>query len=512
MSVIANSFIAKYIIYIVNSIGYIYGKSVFKSKVNNFLRKINSFWSNSILVGFCCKEGSVSMNFSDSYTLKIIEFIINLPATILRWIFEKLKNIFEGSFFVNLVFCVSKTTSLCIGWLMVLIFVCPYEMWNNAYSLMGFVAIMLLFYLGGIKDKNFKIDIKAIGPYLLFFIGSLLLACAVSYSTAQSFRFLYYHGSAMLCVLMVVSSVRCGYHLRRIAGMTTLSLFFIALYGVFQGLQGVEVNASYVDLSLNADMPGRVFGMYDNPNAYAEVLVMLIPVSLGLMFGAKKSFFKFLSFFSMTVGIIALGMTYSRASFIGIAVAFFCFVFLYKRRIIPFFALLAIFLIPFLPSSIYNRILTIFDFTDSSTSSRFPLYKGAIDAIMLRPFRGIGLGGEVVQTFIKDYKLYDQVSPFVHAHNMILQVWLETGIIGISTFFATIICSFKRVFYAVSQRKCNADIKFITIGATSSVAGVFVNGLADYPWHYPRVMLIFWFIFAIMLAGLKLAVYGEEDL
>ena len=32
--------------------------------------------------------------------------------------------------------------------------------------------------------------------------------------------------------------------------------------------------------------------------------------------------------------------------------------------------------------------------------------------------------------------------------------------------------------------------------------GTMVCGLADYIWNYPRVMLIFWFVCALTLAGL----------
>ena len=31
-----------------------------------------------------------------------------------------------------------------------------------------------------------------------------------------------------------------------------------------------------------------------------------------------------------------------------------------------------------------------------------------------------------------------------------------------------------------------------------------VCGLADYLWNYPRVMCIFWFVFAVALAGVKI--------
>ena len=32
-----------------------------------------------------------------------------------------------------------------------------------------------------------------------------------------------------------------------------------------------------------------------------------------------------------------------------------------------------------------------------------------------------------------------------------------------------------------------------------------VCGLADYLWNYPRVMLIFWFVTGVSLAGIRLA-------
>lgn len=45
----------------------------------------------------------------------------------------------------------------------------------------------------------------------------------------------------------------------------------------------------------------------------------------------------------------------------------------------------------------------------------------------------------------------------------------------------------------------------VTIGGAASMAGILVCGIADYIWNYPRVMVVFWFVFAVMLSGVKLA-------
>ena len=46
------------------------------------------------------------------------------------------------------------------------------------------------------------------------------------------------------------------------------------------------------------------------------------------------------------------------------------------------------------------------------------------------------------------------------------------------------------------------------IACCGSVAGSLLTGMVDYIWAYPRVMCIFWFVFALGLASVKLA--GEE--
>ena len=41
--------------------------------------------------------------------------------------------------------------------------------------------------------------------------------------------------------------------------------------------------------------------------------------------------------------------------------------------------------------------------------------------------------------------------------------------------------------------------------------GTMLCGMADYIWNYPRVMLIFWFVCALALAGIRLAAREESE-
>ena len=43
----------------------------------------------------------------------------------------------------------------------------------------------------------------------------------------------------------------------------------------------------------------------------------------------------------------------------------------------------------------------------------------------------------------------------------------------------------------------------MTCAAASGLCGITLCGMADYPWHYPRIQVVDWFLFAMVLAGVK---------
>lgn len=459
----------------------------------------------STVVHACVREGIFPRAWRDSFFCRLMELLINLPAAILHWLYRKLKKVFDNSVFALLAFGMGEQTSIAIGWLMLLVIVVPYKSWDNRYSLAGFFLMTLLFLVGGMRSRALRLDLKSVGPYTVIFAGAVILSWVVSYSSTLSLRFLFFHLTAMLCIAVTVSSVEREEQLVRLVGMLSFAMLGVSAYGLVQRIQGVEVNYSYVDPLLNEGMPGRVFSVFENPNAFAEVLVMLLPLGIALLLASRARWGKLAALCAIGLGVASLGMTYSRASWIGLVVAAGVFVLLWKPRLIPGLILLAICAIPLLPDTIFNRILTIFNMSDTSTTSRFPLYQAALEMIRARPVRGAGLGTDAVRRAIKDMNLYHGTAPFVHAHDLYLQLWMETGLIGILSFLAAMLSSLKAAFRASAMRTAAYPVRMITIGAAASIAGILVNCLADYMWNYPRVMVIFWFVFAILLSGVRLA-------
>lgn len=466
--------------------------------------------SGSALLAPICREGRLPQLWRESRTCRALTALVNLPAALLHRLFRALAALFENSAAARAVFAMGSQTALAQSWLIMLLWVIPFSAWNNAFSLAAFALLLALFYAGGMARPELRLDVGTVGLYPAVFFAAVTLGVVTSCVPRESLRFYFYHLAAALCVLVTVSAVRSARDLKRLAAGGAFCVAVSSVVAVIQRIQGVEVNPSYVDLTVNEGIPGRVQSFFDNPNTFAEVLILLLPLALALALCAKRAPLRLLALGVFALGTAALLMTYSRASWIGFAFSMVVLVCLWQPRFLPLFFLGCLIAIPLLPQTVWNRILTIGNLKDTSTASRVPLYEAALRALGRRPIRGVGLGTAPAQAYIEAYGLYHGTAPYVHAHNFYLEVWLETGLLGLVSFLASILWSIKTAAHA-ARRGGDRAARLLTCAAAASMAGALVCGMADYLWNYPRVLCIFWFVFAMVLAGAKICAQSPQE-
>ena len=130
------------------------------------------------------------------------------------------------------------------------------------------------------------------------------------------------------------------------------------------------------------------------------------------------------------------------------------------------------------------------------------LYKAAIEVIRRSPLTGAGLGTAATQTYIREFNLYHDKAPFVHSHNFYLEVWIQMGLLGVTGFVGSMLWNIKNAARAVRHGGPSVG-RTVAAAAASAMCGAMVCGLADFLWNYPRVLVIFWFTFAMAIAGVK---------
>ena len=458
--------------------------------------------SGSMLWRFVWREGVVSRVWPDSLSCRLFTAVVNIPCAVVKVLYKAGRRVWEDSLFCRLLTALGGATYFFLGLFMLGMLMAPHSLWNNVYGLMGAAALTALFVVGSASRRQYRLELDTLGPYMSIYMAFICLALAGSLSTHMSLRFFAFHLTGFLLVLVVVSAVHKYEQLQLMVSLAVLGLSVAALYGCYQGYIGVEVIPSQQDMVVNAGMPGRVYSFFDNPNNFAEQLEMLLPLELALFLNCRWRG-KVLSLLAFCLGVAAIGFTYGRASWIGLAFAVVVFVALLDWRWLPALLVLGLAAVPFLPETIYNRILTITNTEDSSTQYRFAIYDTTANLMRDYWHRGVGLGSDIMKKVFQTYPTNFDGSYPIHTHNNYLQMWGETGIWGILSFLGLLFWQLKKGIKAL-RRTSDPRVGRMLAAAVGAFCGIMVIGVAEYTWFYPRNMFTYWFLFGIIAACVKL--------
>ena len=476
----------------------LYNSSTYKvlNRIADWFRKC---FGTSYVITILKREGTLVKLWDKSKTYKFFSQMLHSPTRLMRVEYEKKQHIFQSSKIFKLIVLATDNMHVLASLALFVIFIIPHSFWYNIFATMMAFGLLLLLFIKTVINKDTFFNFKHINFYLAIFILSIVLAQVFSIYPALGFRFLIFYLTCLLFVFILVNSIKNKDQLATVIESILMGVAIIGLYAIFQRIRGVPVNAAQTDLSLNAGMPGRVYSTMENPNNLAEILMMLIPFYVAVFLGSK-SFIKRFIILGMAISpLIALGLTYSRSSWIGFAVAILMFVLLTNWRLVPLFLLAGIAAIPILPQTVYNRILTIFDSRDSSVSYRFLIYKTIGPMFENYWFTGVGLGSDAFMKVVQNYPLHTKVIP-PHTHNLFIQVWIEVGLVGVLSFIGFLVSTVKKSIKSIVDEK-DKYIKFSIIAGVSSLVGILTVGVAEYIWYYPRVMIIFWVVVGLLLAA-----------
>jgi putative inorganic carbon (hco3(-)) transporter len=423
-------------------------------------------------------------------------WLIDLPYNVLSICVKRWGIVFEHSLVLRLLLkayqFISSRIHIFLGLFILILSIIPYPYWNNLYALAG---IMFLF-LVTLTKKRPKMDTNV---YLILFILAVTCAFIFSVNARLSFRFFIFYLNCFLLVYITVAELDTKEKFETFMRIALLGVFITGVYGIYQNYKGIPILASQVDTSIDSNLVGRVYSTIGNANNYAELLVMFFPFFATLFFNAKKIQHKAVYVAMAIPCTISLLLTYSRSSWIGLVVAIGIFVLLKEWRLIPVFGIIGLVIFPFLPLSITSRIMTIFS-GDTSTNMRFGIWKQTMPLIREYWSTGIGLGQDV---FIALMKNYPTLLKAVHAHNIYLQLLIETGILGLLSFIALKIHLFKETVVVILNKKIDMAYKNHIIAGIASIFGLLVVALVEYIWHDHRIMLIYWLMVGLVIATLR---------
>jgi len=309
------------------------------------------------------------------------------------------------------------------------------------------------------------------------------------------------------------SSFRAAIWTLIVAGLLTGSI------SVFQHLTGTFSNPYWGFGGWAAQVSGdvtreRSTGPYSNPNAYAQVLITIIPLALERLWHERKTILRLVATLSLIMCVLTVTFTYSRGGFLSMLVAVGFFFAMFRPRILPLFLTVGIVfaVLQFLPAGYLNRISTVVQLTSSNQSLvADPSFRGrmsensaAIGMFLDNPLLGVGVGNYPVnyQDYAREIGLEARREARTPA-SLYLEILSEQGVIGIVTFLLFLLYLFVNGFRAIRRFTANGLIeesflmKALIAGVLGYLVAAYVKNSA-----YANV---FWALLGVTLGAIHLS-------
>ena len=385
-------------------------------------------------------------------------------------------------------------------------FCMPHAAWHNQIALAAALVLFIIVLVLSAAGQRRAFRPSEFGLPVLIFAIALCASLLFSLDVSDSLRVLGFFAAAYLLMWTAGTALDSRSSLKMFLCWIYAAVLITSLYALYQRAVGVSVNAAQIDLLLNPGVPGRVYSTLDNPNNYAEFLVLFTPLCAVLALNAEKALHRLLLALGLLLPVAALLMTYSRSGWLSAALTVLIFVYFTDRRLVPWLIVAGLIVLPFLPASVMVRLSNLFNTSDTSADYRLRIWQTAARLLgdQNRWLTGIGLGpstlAKQIELFADDYVL----AGIVHSQMLYIELLLETGLLGLVSFIWMMAGSVSSAAGRIKKTK-DPLVRGTLAACAASFAGMALFGIFEYIWFYPRVLFGFFLLFGLMKAAVQLS-------
>ena len=372
----------------------------------------------------------------------------------------------------------------------------------------AFLMLSALYYKCQNADVNLDISYIKLTLILLFIFGTLSILWSINFDFAVG-KWLLWVIAAFSFMLSLNLSINHG-NLIKLAWSLMIAASAIASIGLLQ----------YYFNPFSLREASQIASTFGNKNIATEALVLIFPFSFFLLFSKLVQGLKVWAL----LGITSLVLTYiiftlTRAALLSLAVELFCFTLYFairkseilhwidwsinKRNASIVAVLFTIVLINLNPSGELNNTFNEVSQKITSTGSildessgvgnsaillRFQIWQTAIKMIFDAPLIGTGLGSFAQNLGNEGYATWI-INNTMRAHNDLIELAVELGLIGIILFFMVTVSLIVGIFDVLKQTTGEIHLFFFTLFI--SLVGSFVNLQFSFPYQTAFPLVLF---------------------
>ncbi|MDD5194301.1 MAG: O-antigen ligase family protein [Candidatus Omnitrophica bacterium] len=242
------------------------------------------------------------------------------------------------------------------------------------------------------------------------------------------------------------------------------------------------------------------FSVFGNKNYFAGYMCLIAPLAIGYTLACHNHFKKITFGFLSALISASVFISLSRAASLSLVLSFFIFLLLLatsgknKAHLwgVLVVALLALGLVTIVGFEALRFHFLLFE---GGLRERLSLSADALGIVKDFPVMGVGLGN--FHLIFTIYKISTIRGFFYNLHNDHLQLIIETGLLGAFFYFSFLFKIFKDTLTHVKLRQ-DPFVKNIAIGGLCGCWGLLVHSFADFNFHIPATVFLFWLILGLI--------------
>jgi putative inorganic carbon (HCO3(-)) transporter len=243
--------------------------------------------------------------------------------------------------------------------------------------------------------------------------------------------------------------------------------------------------------------------IYTTANALALFLGPLIAVAASLFLHGTSRELRIGSGVFLLVAVPSMLLSFSRGGYLAMAAVAVGLALSHRRRWLLLAGLVvAGGLVSAIPP-IFHRISIEFQNVGGTTffgrAGRLELWSATLKMLSHYPIFGAGLSGFAER--IGPYWNANHPERFIDPHNIVLNFWVETGLLGLFAFAWLLVVVFRISWQG--WKKSDSDWRPIFLGVLLAMVAIVVHGLVDVPYFKNDLSLLFWALAGIAAAGQK---------
>ncbi|HZU15946.1 MAG TPA: O-antigen ligase family protein [Candidatus Dormibacteraeota bacterium] len=243
--------------------------------------------------------------------------------------------------------------------------------------------------------------------------------------------------------------------------------------------------------------------IYNTANAIALYLVPLIAVAGAVVLHARDRRLRLGALAFAALAVLSVLLSFSRGGYMALAAVGIGLALSHRWRwrLVPAVLVVGAALTQVPP--IEHRLVHELNPSDPANSFvlRLRLWQASLHMLAQHPVFGAGMSAfqRTVQPYINGLLTDQQL--VMYPHNLVLNFWTETGLLGLAAFLWLLVQAFR-----TSLRGWAAPLgawRPLYLGVLLAMVAVVVHGMVDVPYWKNDLSLEFWTLLAITWAGLR---------